>query len=156
MEQVPKVMSKCTPESTPNTSTFSLSNIQSKSKPLLKAAFANNTTDAYNNVFQQFENFRKTYILQLIWPPTLKHIVMFISWLSLRGLSHSTACLYVKAVSFQCKIRGVSDVSRQNVIKNALEGLTKSSVGRGSKFPITKHILKQIVSVLSIVCNNNA
>ena len=48
---------------------------------------------------------------------------MFISWPSLRGLSHSTTCLYVNAVGFQCKIRDVADVSRHNVIEKALEEL---------------------------------
>ena len=120
MGQVPEVISRCTTGSMPDTSTFSLSDILSESERLLMAAFADNTTEAYNKGFQQFENFRKQYYFQLIWPPTLEHIVMFISWLSFRGLSHSTACLYVKAVSFQCKIRGVSDVSMHYVIEKAL------------------------------------
>ncbi|KAH3788268.1 hypothetical protein DPMN_166403 [Dreissena polymorpha] len=51
MGQVPEDMSRCTPGAMPDTRTFSLSDIQSESERLLKAAFADNTTEAYNNLF---------------------------------------------------------------------------------------------------------
>ena len=117
-------------------------------------AFAENTTDAYNNGSSCFESFRNIYCLPFLWPPTTEQLVMFVSWLSLKGLSHSTARLYVNAVGFQCKMRDVLDVSRNYIIEKALEGFKRSAGVRKSRLPITKDILQHILSVLPLVCAN--
>jgi hypothetical protein len=76
---------------------------------------------------------------------------MFVSWLSLKGLSHSTARLYVNAVGLQGKMRNVLDVSRNYIIEKALEGFKRSAGVRMLRLPITKDILQHILSVLPLV-----
>ena len=154
MESFPGAGPRCMPGTKPDTSKISVSDIQSESERLLIVAFAENTTDAYNNDFSCFESFRNIYCLPLLWPPTTEQLVMFVSCLSLKGLSHSTARLYVNAVGFQCKMRDVLDVSRNYIIEKALEGFKRSAGVRKSRLPITKDILQHILSVLPLVCAN--
>ena len=124
---------------------------------MLNTSVSDNTIDAYNTGLNSFNSFRSLYELQELWPPTIEQIVMFVSWLSLQGLAHSTARLYVKAVGFQCKMKIVSDVTRHYVIEKALEGFKRSSSGkaRKSRLPITPQLLQRILSVIPVVCSNS-
>jgi hypothetical protein len=142
------------PRTKPDTSKILVYDIQSESERVLSVAFADNTKSAYAYGFSCFESTRNIYCLPVIWPPTTEQLVMSVSWLSLKGLSHSTARLYVKAVGFQCKMRDVLDVSRNYIIEKALEGIKRSAGVRMSRLPITKYILRHILSVLPLVCAN--
>ena len=78
----------------------------------------------------------------------------YISWLSLQGLSHNTARLYVNAIGFQCKVKQVQDITRHFIIEKVLEGLKRSLTLRQPRLPITRNILQAILSVLPLVCSN--
>lgn len=122
----------------------------------MNASISDNTIDAYNTGLYSFQRFRTIYKLPELWSPTVEQIVMFISWLSLQGLAHSTARLYVKAIGFQCKMKNVTDVSRHYVVEKALEGFKRSSCGtpRDCRLPITPNLLHRILSVIPVVCLN--
>lgn len=68
-------------------------------------AMAPNTIDAYKTGVRRFVNFRVQYGLDDCWPPMIEQLSLFIAYMSLQGLSHKTARLYMSAIAFQCKIK---------------------------------------------------
>lgn len=89
-----------------------------------------------------------------MWPPTIEYITLFIAWLSLQGFTYNTARLYVSAVGFQCKLKGLEEVSKHYVIQKALEGFKRSGRLRRTRLPITQSILRSVLSALPSVCAN--
>lgn len=120
----------------------------------MNSSLANNTKGAYATGVDSFERFRANYKLQRTWPPKIEDITLFIAWLSMQELSHSTARLYVNAVGFQCKVNNHDDVTRNFVIQKALEGLKRSGSGRKARLPITPNILTAVLSTLPGICLN--
>lgn len=115
---------------------------------------AENTAYAYSTGVNSFEKFRVKYALPLVWPPTVEQMVLYISWLSLQGLSHSTARLYITAIGYQCKVYNAQDVTRNFIIQKVLEGLKRSINMREPRLPITRNVLESIVTTLPAICSD--
>lgn len=121
---------------------------------MLENSFAKNTLQSYTTGLNSFDQFRSNYELPKSWPPTIEQVSTYVSWLSLQGLSHNTARLYVNAIGFQCKMKDVKDITRHFIIQKVLEGLKRSMSVRQSRLPITGNILLAILKVLPSVCSN--
>ena len=101
---------------------------------------------------RRFESFRIKYAEKLCWPPTIEQLTLFIASLSLQGLSHSTASLYLCSIGFQCKIKNVKDSTKHYILSKILEGIKRSKQGQAVRLPITVSILNLIVNKLPAVC----
>lgn len=113
-----------------------------------------NTKTTYNVGLKKFKSFRQEYGLLDNWPPELEHVVQFISYLSLQGLSYSTARSYVSAVSFQCKIYNKPDITNNFLVAKVLKGLRKNKKS-DSRLPISPGLLKSILHKLVVGCSDS-
>ncbi|KAJ8319735.1 hypothetical protein KUTeg_002713 [Tegillarca granosa] len=92
--------------------------------------------------------------LPTCWPPPLVHVIQFIAALSLRGLAHSTSRLYVAAISYECKINNLPDVTNNFIITKLLEGMKRLKHRPDTRLPITLDLLSQLINSLPHVCTN--
>ena len=111
MGTVPERGTASVGSSTRNSRPISILDLQSESNRLLDASLADNTKAAYGTGLESFERFRSQYKLPKVWPPSVNSLTLYIAWLSLQGLSYRTANLYIKSLGFQCKIKGLEDVT---------------------------------------------
>lgn len=109
---------------------------------------------AYNTGLQCFSGFREQYGLHQTWPPTVEHLAMFLSYMSLKGLSSKTADLYMTAISFQCKVSDLPDNTKHFLINKLAEGFRRQGVRKRVRLPITFELLKGILTKLPVVCCN--
>lgn len=122
---------------------------------LLTASVAPNTIKAYNTGLQCFKSFREQYGLHQTWPPAVEQLAMFLSYLSLKGLSSKTADLYLTAISFQCKVSNVSDNTKHFLINKLAEGFRRQNKTKRVRLPITYELLEGILTKLPVVCLNS-
>ncbi|KAJ8303595.1 hypothetical protein KUTeg_019991 [Tegillarca granosa] len=101
-----------------------------------------------------FRVFREQQCLPTCWPPPLVHVIQFIAALSLRGLAHSTSRLYVAAISYECKINNLPDVTNNFIITKLLEGMKRLKHRPDTRLPITLDLLSQLINSLPHVCTN--
>lgn len=123
-------------------------------KRLLVASVAPNTLKAYNTGLQCFSSFREQYGLHQSWPPTVEQLAMFLSYMSLKGLSSKTADLYITAISFQCKVSDLPDNTKHFLINKLAEGFRRQGGSKRVRLPITFELLKSILTTLPVVCCN--
>ena len=126
-----------------------LSNIKAETGRLLNASLTYNTRKAYSTGFTTFNSFRENFNLQEFWPPTLEQITQFIAYMFIRNFSCMTAELYVAAVSFQCKIRSVSDTTKHFLVTKLLEGFRRVGL------PIALNLLHSMLTRILAACFNS-
>lgn len=117
-------------------------------------SMALNTIHSYKTGVRRFENFRALYSLDDCWPPLLEHLSMFIAYMSLQGLSHKSARLYMSGIAFQCKLKFKEDVTKHYVLNKLLEGMRRDSKKHLARLPITVDLLNSIIEKLPLVCTN--
>jgi len=113
-----------------------------------------NTLSSYTNGVRRFEAFRLNRGFPTSWPPTTEHIVLFLSALSLQGLSSNTARQYKCAISCQCKLLGHTDTTDSYITNKVLHGMQKSKATASTRLPITANLLSNILRVLPVTCTN--
>ena len=116
---------------------------------------AHNSVRAYNTGLNTFNKFRQQYQLSESWPPPLDHIIQFLAYMSLRGLSSKTARLYLSAISFRCKIANSQDTTKHFLVAKITEGFKRTSTLRRARYPITYDILQGILTKTSVVCRDS-
>lgn len=135
---------------------ISFSDIRDEASRLLYASLANSTLESYSLGLQRFDSFRLQYSLIKNWPPNVEHIVQFIAMLSLSGLSHATARLYVAGIGFHCKVQGHEDVTKHFLVAKVLEGLKRSNAClHDRRLPVTVSMLVKVVSKLPAICSSS-
>ena len=132
-----------------------ISDIRSETDRLLMASLAPNTRHAYDSGIRAYSEFRLSLGLIVSWPPSVKDFTDFISYLSLKGASPSTARSYVSGIGFKCKVEGVPDITQNFLVKKLLLGMSKLGIVRDRRLPITIDLLKNIARVLPAVCSSN-
>ena len=120
----------------------------------MQDSYAVNTRDSYRVGLERFQRFRRTYKLPEVWPPCLDHISLFLSLLSLEGLSYNTIVLYKNAIACKCKLLDKTDITQHYIVARLLEGIKKSNKKSDKRLPITPDILKSLLSQLHLVCLN--
>lgn len=55
----------------------------------------------------------------------IDHLLIFIAHLSISGTAYRTAALYISALSYIHKLRGIQDNTQSFIVKKALQGLHK-------------------------------
>lgn len=82
--------------------------------------------DVIWNWLESFWAIRFDLGYQHTWPPPLDHEVQFIANLSCKDYTYSTARPYVSAISFQCKIHNIADITKNLIVSKLLEGIKKN------------------------------
>ncbi|XP_078339010.1 uncharacterized protein LOC111100709 isoform X3 [Crassostrea virginica] len=73
----------------------------------------------------------------------------------IQGTAYRTAILYISALSYIHKIRGIQDNTQSFIVKKALQGLHRSrGVTADPRTPLTLSILQLVVSALPSVCRS--
>lgn len=113
-----------------------------------------NTLQSYQVGLNRFSNFRLTYQLPNLWPPSVDNLVLFFSSLSLDGLTANTARLYKCAIGAQCKLFGFADTTENYIITKIITGMGRNTRAHTTRLPITAQLLCLIVETLPSMCIN--
>ena len=113
------------------------------------------TVKLYKLAVKQFDGFRASYGLNLLWPPPLDHVINFIAYLSSKSYSSSTAHSYISDISFYVKINNWADITDCFLVRKMLKGFQKNRPTKDTRAPITIDILKALPRALQSVCSSN-
>ena len=121
----------------------------------MKASISQNTLKMYDVAWQLLLKFTRELEISPVFPPSLKDVINFISYLSLKGYASSTIKSYVSAISFKCKMNNVSDTSNCFIIRKMLTGLGRLDRRKDLRMPITYDLLVKIIHALPNICYSN-
>ncbi|XP_056006415.1 uncharacterized protein LOC125667915 isoform X2 [Ostrea edulis] len=137
------------------TSQEHLGNLKSEANRLIQGSLSVNTYKAYQGAFTSFKKFLSNCGIAMVFPIPIDHLLNFIAHLSISGTAYRTAALYISALSYFHKLRGIQDNTQSFIVKKALQGLHKK---RGNpvdpRIPLTISILQRVVSALPSVCRS--
>lgn len=102
----------------------------------------------------EFDRFRVSSGLPLVWPPSDQHIIQFIVSCSLRGLSSASVRTYLSGISFKCKLQYTRDPTQNFVVKKLLAGMSRLISTTDARLPITPALLEKLINVLPVVCSS--
>lgn len=101
-----------------------------------------------------FRRFRRELGLQETWPIPLIEIVDFIAYMFKNGYTHSTINCYISGIGFYSKLNNQNDLTNTFIVKKMLDGIRRCSVNKSdARLPITRDLLRQILSVVQVACN---
>lgn len=129
--------------------------LNKETQRLLEAALAKSTHVTYNRGINNFEEFRDNLGLGRVWPSPTKHIVAYISHLSLDGKSPSTISTSTAAIAYVHKINGWVDPTDNFVVRKLKEGARRDNKSSDSRLPITVDILGGLTSSLINICTSS-
>lgn len=85
----------------------------------------------------------------------IDHLLIFIAHLSISGTAYRTAALYISALSYIHKLRGIQDNTQSFIVKKALQGLHKKrGVTIDPRIPLTLSILQRVILALPSICRS--
>ena len=105
---------------------------------------AKRTWSTYSRGLTQFQQFRQEARLPLSWPAPENHIVSFIAYLSLVGLSPATIGTYLAAVAYAHKVHGLPDPTDHFLVHKIREGLRRESHKSDVRYPVTENLLLRL------------
>ena len=76
---------------------------------LIDASLSKNTKVKYDKALGVFKNFRLQFNLPLSWPPSVDHVIIFLAFLASRNLTHSTARVYLSALSYNLQVHSLDN-----------------------------------------------
>lgn len=117
---------------------------------------APSTARVYDLALKSFHQFRVEFGLKCVWPAPLEDVVSFIGYLYKLGLAYSTVNCYISGLSFFSKINNFEDSTQRFVVRKMIEGVKRSrSPQKDPRLPISRVMLRNILSILSSLCSNN-
>ncbi|XP_052696948.1 uncharacterized protein LOC128175395 isoform X2 [Crassostrea angulata] len=143
-----EVGTRGTHQTRPNSIRISQHDLQIQMNKLLDASISSNTTTSYETGLRSFFNFRREFGYEILWPPPLRDVVQFVSYLSLKKCSYATARSYLSSISFQCKVQNLVDETKNFLVLKVLEGMRRIGRSADARLPITLELLKQLVETL--------
>lgn len=111
--------------------------------------------NVYENAITSFSNFRRSFGIEEIWPPTIDHLINYVAYLSKTGYSAKTARTYLSGVNYKMKINNWYDYSESFILEKMLSGMHRLNKRSDSRKPITIDILTQIIPKLQYVCSSS-
>ena len=88
-------------------------------------------------------------------PLNYRLVLLFVSYLHLKGLAPSSIVTYVSAIGYVHKICNVFDPTTQFVVQKVLGAITKLHSKSDSRLPITQFILHRLVDSVDKVVNDD-
>jgi hypothetical protein len=116
---------------------------------------ADNTKRLYDTAVKSFQTFRKTQLLNQIWPPPPEQLVDFVAYLSFTNLSPNTVKSYIAGISYFNKIHGFTDTTQSFILKKVLLGFSRSNMHHDARKPITLDILSAMIQTLPTICKSH-
>lgn len=118
---------------------------------LIEASLSDNTKIAYDKAIVVFNDFRLQFQLPPFWPPPVDHIINFVAFLASKNLSHSTANVYLSALSHSLQVHGLDNPVKSFIVQKMLTGLKRSKPSKDIRSPVTYQLLLKILDVLPMV-----
>ena len=87
-------------------------------------------------------------------PLNYKHILLFMSYLQIKGLAPATITTYLSAIGYVHKARAVVDPTTQFLVQKVLSSINKLHGTRDSRLPITLLILHRLLESIDKVITN--
>ena len=88
-------------------------------------------------------------------PLDFRTILLFVSYLHLKGLAPSSIVTYISAIGYVHKIFAVPDPTSQFVVQKILGAITKLHSKADSRLPITQFILHRLLESVDKVVNDD-
>lgn len=129
--------------------------LKAEAENLLRNSMASQTWRTYQNAEAHFNEFRTKFNLQNSWPIPHDHLINYIAYLSVSGMSASTASTYVSALSYIHKIRNYPDPTKLFIITKVLEGMKRKCKKCDVRSPITFDLLCKLVVALEHTCSSH-
>lgn len=138
-----------------STSQPDLECLVTESKRLIQSSLSHNSKLAYSTAHKKYNFFLDLYNLPDILPIPTDTLLKYIAYLSIQKYSAKTVELYVRALSFNHKLKAQHDTTKSFLVSKAIEGL-KRSKGKtvDTRGPITRPLLRQLISSLPTVCSS--
>ncbi|XP_062613384.1 uncharacterized protein LOC134275160 [Saccostrea cucullata] len=131
-------------------------NLTREANRLIQGSLSANTYKAYQGALTNFKKILNNSGTTLYFPIPVDHLLNFIAHLSISGTAYRTAALYISALSYIHKLRGIQDNTQSFIVKKALQGLHKKrGIAVDSRIPLTVSILEHVVSALPSVCRSS-
>ena len=92
---------------------------------LINMSMTADSWKTYGTAVGSFNNIRKIYRLDLIWPAPLDSLALCIAYVSLKGMSASTVATYISGLSHYHKLNDLQDNTESFIIKKLLEGMRR-------------------------------
>ena len=121
---------------------------------LIEASNSKNTWNTYENALSTFQNFRRQYLLELIWPSPPHHLINLIAFMSTELYSPSTAKAYISGNSFVLKLNKQFDTTKSLLIQKMLKGMSKVHSMPDLRLPITADMMLKFPNALGRICNS--
>lgn len=132
-----------------------LGNLRTEANRLVQGSISTNTHKAYQGALTNFKKFLNSCGLTLVFPIPIDHLLNFIAHLSISGTAYRTAALYISALSYIHKLRGIQDNTQSFIVKKALQGLHKKrGVTIDPRIPLTLSILQRVILALPSICRS--
>ncbi len=113
------------------------------------------TWTSYKKSVSKFVEFRSQFGLTSTWPIPVRDIMLFISYLSVKGGAPSTIVSHISALAFVHKLNGWYDPNDCFVIQKLKEGCRRHNTSPDSRLPITVSILDNLIQKLPVICNSS-
>ena len=117
---------------------------------------SNSSFKSYIRHWNYFSEFLHSVLHQKVYLPIhSQHIAMFIAHLHTKDLQHSTIKSYLSALSFIHKAGNLPDPVNTHLVRKSMIGIKNlQTVKTSMRLPITKHVLKCILSAIPYATNN--
>lgn len=122
---------------------------------LVVAGLSLNTRQAYASALANFRAFQNNYSLSLQWPVPETQIHLYITYLFQSGYAPSTAALHISAISFEHKIRSITDTTSTYSVSKMLEGFKRIRSNPDTRMPVMYDNLISICKILGRICTSS-
>lgn len=126
--------------------------LQNRISNLLRHSIAPNSINTYKKAITSLNAFRCKYGFPNKWPASYHEIVLFITYLYENNYSAATIKTYLSGIGFYHKVNNWYDPMEFFMVKKLLEGCKRLKNKKDIREPITYLKLKNICSVLPLVC----
>ena len=93
--------------------------------------------------------------MPLSWPPSVDHVINVLAFLTSRNLTHSTAKVYLSALSYNLQVHGLDNPVKSFIVQKMLAGLRRSKLTKDIRSPVTYQLILKILNVLPTVTQLN-
>ena len=132
-----------------------MESLDTEADSLISHSLADNTWKCYNTAVHSLNRFRTQYDFPDTWPVPLDVLMIFIAFMSIRGLSPSTVSTYVSGVGFAHKICVLVDNTNCFLITKMIEGMLRiRPVKKDPRVPITLSLLSRLSRSLDSICSS--
>ncbi len=116
------------------------------------ASLSTSSLKNYNMVWSEFGKFLKErYGILSPMYATAGHVLMYVSFLSLKGLASTTIISKYSSLNYAFKLFGLPDVSKEFILQKFMSGIKKLKPSKDVRVPVTLDLLhKMCIMIVSL------